>query len=236
MNSKYVCIALRMLKFEGVNYLTSKMLAVCGCNLTFMHCRPKYTAMAMIALPGLIVVCWMNGTIGTERTVRTFALLCVRLNLKVLLVCDAIVCSNVKALTTWLQRCSQYAVVISPLCIVAPNTLQRRWLLCLGWSSFVEWTERLVLNEQFVRLHCCVCDWTRRCYWCSIQYEVVSLPSCAILLSKYIYNHNDHSALIFAECVAGTVIVVLARNEQRVRLYCCACAWTWMYYWCGTRS
>ena len=46
-------------------------------------------------------------------------------------------------------------------------------MMTLRCSVFVGWMHEtgivLDLGEQIVRLHCCVCAWTWRCYWCSMN-------------------------------------------------------------------
>ena len=100
---------------------------------------------------------------------------------------------------------------------------------------FVRWTYEtdvvLSLDGQAVRLHCCVCARMRSCYWCSMQYVVVISPSS--------YG-NDGSALIFVCWTYGTTGVVLALNQQLVRLYCCVCVCLSLKvllisFWCGMR-
>ena len=67
----------------------------------------------------------------------------------------------------------------------------------------------------------CVLEFDGVSYWCSIQYEAVSSRSCAILLFRIHHNNvNDGPALIFVGCMYETG-VVLALDEQLVRLYCC---------------
>ena len=110
---------------------------------------------------GWIFVRWLNAwngcRVGPKRTESTFVLLRMRLNLEVLLVFDAV---WGRSLTL-----SRY--------ICCPNTLQWRWWLCVDASAFVgcmHWTGVvLILGEQVVRLHCCVCAWTWRCYWCWVN-------------------------------------------------------------------
>ena len=76
----------------------------------------------------------------------------------------------------------------------------------------------LVLHEQRVRLRCCVRAWIWRCQWHLMQYEVLVLPSFAILLSKYTTCRHvvwplTNSAYV---CLLGS---------------CCVCARTRSYYY-----
>ena len=61
------------------------------------------------------------------------------------------------------------------------------------WNGVV-----LALDEQCVRLYCCVLEFEASCYWCSMQQEVVMSLSCAVQIH---YNGDDACALIFVECM-----------------------------------
>ena len=95
-------------------------------------------------------MCGWNGyrRLGSKRTESAFVLLRVRLNLNVLLM--------------------RYEVVASPLLhVVQLYILQRHWQLCVDLRLLNVRLERvlcwagtgvvLALNEQRVRLYCCVC-------------------------------------------------------------------------------
>ena len=58
---------------------------------------------------------------------------------------------------------------------------------------------RVVLwNEQSVRLYWCVLEFEPMLYNCSMRYEVVMLPSCAVQIH---YNVDGGCAFIFVECI-----------------------------------
>ena len=62
-----------------------------------------------------------------------------------------------------------------------------------GWLGVV-----FTLDEQQVRFYryWCVLEFEASCYWCSMQYEVVMSPSCAVQIH---YNGDDGCAFIFVE-------------------------------------
>ena len=107
----------------------------------------KYITMMMCWWCWSSFVGWMHET-ATE---STFALLRVRLNLEVLLVFDTV---------------SYYRSLTLPCAI---HTVQKHYngdvLICLRWLNYIV----LALDKQYVRLYCCGCAWTWRCYWCSIN-------------------------------------------------------------------
>ena len=112
-------------------------------------------------------------------------------------------------------------------------------MMCFRWSSFVECVKRTsrwpctnsayVCTAMCVRVRVCVCVWYS-------MHEVVILPACVILLSKYtaIMALMTLRALKFVYLMYGTVIW-LALNHQRVRFYCCVCALIWRCYWHSTQ-
>ena len=61
------------------------------------------------------------------------------------------------------------------------------------WNHLV-----LALDEQRVRLYWCVLEFEASWYCCSMQYEVLMSPSCAVQIH---YNGDDGSVFIFVECV-----------------------------------
>ena len=83
-----------------------------------------------------------------------------------------------------------------------------------AWNGVV-----LALDEQCVRLYWCVLEFEASCYWCSMQYEVLMSPS--YMLSKYTTMAN-----VFND-------VVLALDEQGVRLYWCVLECEASCYWCS---
>ena len=95
-------------------------------------------------------------------------------------------------------------------------------MAALRWSSlvvFVGWTyatgAMFALDEQNVR----VCDWIRRYYWFSMQYEVtIAVSSCDIQK-----HYDDDSALI----TVGWINWTGATDKQPVRV----CNWICMRYW-----
>ena len=137
-----------------------------------------------------------------KQAVRLYFFVCAWTWMKGLLAFDAVL---------WGHNSASYAISLSTYTIY--NNGDDDSLLI-----FVRWTYGtgvvLSLDGQAVRLHCCVCARMRRCYWCSMQYVVVISPSS--------YG-NDGSALIFVCWTYGTTGVVLALNQQLVRLYCCVC-------------
>ena len=85
-------------------------------------------------------------------------------------------------------------------------------------SSCWLWTNRSYVCIA-VSVYCLAFEAKFECViaWRSIQYEVAISPLCAILLS----DGNDGSALVFAFCWMYGTGVVLALNQQLVRVYCC---------------
>ena len=73
---------------------------------------------------------------------------------------------------------------------------------------------------------CCVNAW-----FCNLAHPH------APFFPRIIHGNDDNdSVLIVAGWIHETGVgVVLALDEQRVRLYCCTCARIWWYYWCSTR-
>ena len=91
--------------------------------------------------------------------------------------------------------------------ICCPNTLLTVMLTLAGQ------TER-----KFAFAADCTLEFDTFYYWCSMQYEVVILPSpssCAVQI-----HHNDGSALMYVGWIHGTV-AVLTLHEQNVRV--CEC-------------
>ena len=85
------------------------------------------------------------------------------------------------------------------------------------------------LNEQRVRLYCCVCAWIWRCYWCSMQYEFVIVRACDILPSK----HTTMAMMNLrwpVECMQW-VSCWPETNSMYVCITVWLCAWTWRRYW-----
>ena len=90
--------------------------------------------------------------------------------------------------------------------------------LCSSW--FVERMERVSCcpwtNRPYVRIAVCVCSGVIGVR-CSIHVVVMHVT----LIIYTHYNGNGGSALIFVCSMYGTTGVVLALNQQLVRLYCC---------------
>ena len=113
---------------------------------------------------------WNGCRVGPCRTDRTFVLLRVCLNLKVLI-------TDV--------RCSMRSYIrnLTLVCYFAvqTNTLQWRWWLCVvrcvTWPSLVECMERMLCwplaNRAYVFTPACLLEAESVNYWRSIQYEVV---------------------------------------------------------------
>ena len=156
-----------------------------------------------------LVECMWRCHVVPGRTARTSVLLRMRLNWPVLLMIDV----------AW-----GYPYVLSKYTAMAMTALRAflfvRWMYGTGVM--------LTLNDQRVRLHCCVRAWIwkRYCFW--MQYAIVISPSRSIQIH---YNDYDNgSTLIFAGWIYETGIV-LALDEQNVSLYCCFVA-----VWCSISS
>ena len=116
-----------------------------------------------------------------------------------------------RCVCAWIERCYWRLMVIITCC---PNTLQWRSRLYMRLLNGV----MLALDKQRVCSHCCVRAWIRRRYYFWMQYEIVISPSRAVQIH---YNNDDDGfALIFVRWMYGTGIV-LALDEQNVRLHCC---------------
>ena len=75
-----------------------------------------------------------------------------------------------------------------------PNTLRYRWSICAyvhSWNGVAScW---LWANRQYVFVYWRVCDWIRRCYSCSMQYEAVISPWC---VARIHYNGDGGTARV----------------------------------------
>ena len=126
--------------------------------------------------------------VGPKQIARTFVLLLhVRLNLKMLLMLDAVWSRNpTLSCAVQIYYCIVWNGVVLAL-IYCPNILQWRWWLWAGLIYHCWWRiERLLCwpltNSAYVFINFCLCIWIWRCYWCLIQpvYEFVILhaPFC----------------------------------------------------------
>ena len=96
-------------------------------------------------------------------------------------------------------------------------------MAALRWSSLVECMHGtvLTLDEQRVRLYCCVCAWIWRCYyWCSIN----AVWGRNLMLSKYttimVMTALRWSSIL--ECIMGPVSCWPWTNSAYVYI-----AWIW---------
>ena len=110
-------------------------------------------------------------------------------------------------------RCSNYKVVISLWCACCPNTYATTMSTTALWKcSGNTWNGAvLALDKQQVRSYWCVLALNWSCYSCSIQYDIVNSPWCAVQIT---------TMAISVLCVCSLNVwngVVLELGKQKVR-------------------
>ena len=111
-----------------------------------------------------------------------------------------------------------------------PNTLPWRWRLCV----YVRWmygTVSCCPPGRTARTCVLVCAWIWSCYSCSMQYEVVISPWCAVQIHRVHYNGDDGCAFMFVECMKRCRIGPGRTGSAFVLV--CACIWS--CYSCSMR-
>ena len=102
-------------------------------------------------------------------------------------------------------------------------------ITAVRWSSFVGWImARVSCWCWTISKYVCIATCVGTCYWCSM-YAVCGRNHLTLTCCPPEYTTmamHDNYALIFVCWMYGTG-VVLALDEQAVRLYCCMCATIW---------